>query len=168
MAGIDEYRTRGDYPDFDKPKPKKRYCLRGETLPKTLGVRNPGATENEIFSIIVAANNANNLFGTLDINITAGPAPDPLDGTPIPDNKITEFTPGLVVEFNEGVSLPVGVPPFSEYGRSYAPSNGGEDSVIVGQGAIPPGVAIFAEFTNLNNVDEYTVIFEVEAAENLG
>ena len=103
----------------------------------------------------------------MDVNVTAGPAPDPLDGTPVPDSKITSFTPGLIAEFNTGVSLPVGVPAFSEYARLYAPANGGEQELLVGRGALPAGQAIFVEFTGLSNITEYTLIFELEAAENL-
>lgn len=167
MGALDPYRTRGAYPDFDKPKPKKRYCLRGETLAKTVALRNMSDSEQELFSIIVVANNSNSQFGAIDINVTAGPSQTPLDGTPIPDSKITTFTPGLIAEVNEDVTVPGDVPPLSEYGRLYVPANGGEAQLLIGQGALPTGATIYAEFTGLLNITDYTIIFELEAAETL-
>lgn len=167
MGALDPYRTRGAYPDFDKPKPKKRYCLRGETLPKTLALRNSSESEQELFSIIIAANNANNQSGYIDVNVTAGPSQTPLDGTAVPDSKITTFTPGLIAEVNEDVSIPGDVPPLSEYARAYVEANGGATQLLIGQGALPSGATIYAEFTNLNNIADYTIIFELEAAETL-
>lgn len=167
MTDYRDYRCLSAYPDIEKTKPKNRYCIRGNSAPLVVGFRNTGVSRQRVFCKVSAVNDTNNMTGVLDINITAAPVASPLDGTPVPDDQISVFFPGISAEFNTGVSIPVGVPPLSAYDRLYLEANGGESTLLIGEDKTDPGLAVFLEFAGLVNIDEYTVVFELVALETV-